>query len=229
MAFPVTSAATTTTFATSVTSMAVNMPASISSGDLLIAAVGVRNAGTWTPPSGWDLLEEKAGGGTVGETGVWYKIADGSEGATQTWTTGTATTAAWHSFKVTTWHGTTPPEYTSTNGDSAAVNPPSLSPSWGSADTLWIALAGSSANTMSFTGSPTDFTGLTTSTASSGGGASNMGSAFRQNATATEDPSAFTTSTNRWWASFTIAVRPSAGASTSIKDFIGGGFIPFAR
>lgn len=228
MAFPTTAPATTTSFTTSVTSMAVNMPSSIASGDLLIAAVGVRNAGTWTLPSGWNVLEEKAGGGGVGETGVWYKIADGSEGATQTWTAGVATTGAWHSFKITDWHGTTPPEYASTNGDSASVNPPSLSPSWGSDDTLWITLAGSSANAMTFSVAPTSFTGLTSTTASSGGGASNMGSAYRQNATATEDPSTFTTSTNRWWSSFTIGIRPSAGVSTSIKDMMGG-FMPFAR
>lgn len=212
MAYPTTAAATTTTFATSVTSMAVNMPASISAGDLLIAAVGVRNAGTWTPPADWQVLEEKTGGGSVGETGVWYKIATGSEGATQTWTAGTATTAAWHVFKITNWHGTTPPEHVAANGDVAAVNPPNVTPSWGSDDNLWIALAGSSAQAMTFTGAPANYTGLTSTTAATGGGTSNIGSAYRTNTAASEDPGTFTTSTNRWWAAFTIAIRPSSGS-----------------
>lgn len=353
MAFPSTTTPTTTSFASSVTSMAVNLPTSISPGDLLIAAGGFRNPGTWTPPrkktsyyldghinfsyetttnpnnlidgniatvgtlgtadnvyiagsnapssgatilsvrarvhngtawqawgnltapgggftwsyvrdklayyvydnsgiigggevfdwddydpvnsipkpasgltiskieievttdeSGWILLNEQAGGGGVGETGVWYRIANGTEESTATWGTSVATTGAWHVYKVTDWHGTTPPEYTSTNGDSVAVNPPSLTPSWGAVDTLWIALAGSSANAMTFSVAPTNYTGLTSTTASSGGGASNMGSAYRQLNASSEDPGTFTTSQNRWWAAFTIAIRPASGGGS---------------
>jgi len=227
MAFPTASAATATTFASSVTSMAVSLPASIASGDLLIAHVGVRNAGTWTLPSGWVALTEQAGGGAVGEMGVWYKIATGSEGASATWTTNTATTAAWQVRKITGWHGTTPPELTATSGDAVAVNPPSRTASWGAADTLWLAVVGSSANTMSFTAAPTNYTSLTTTTASTGGGASNAGSAVRQLNAASEDPGTFTTSTNRWWAAATIAVRPSAGAPATtgqIKVYNGSSF-----
>lgn len=218
---PTVSAATTTSFTTSVTSMPVNLP-SVSSGELLIAAVGVRNAGTWTPPSGWTLLAEQAGGGSVGETGVWYRIADGTEGATATWTAGTATTAAWHVRKVTNWHGTTPPEYTSTNGDAVSVDPPSITPSWGGTDTAFIVFAGSSADSMTFSGAPTNYSDLSSTTASSGGGASNMGSATRATSSTTENPSAFTTSTNRWWAAFTIAVRPAASGGGSLIDATSG-------
>lgn len=216
MAFPSSTSPTTTVFASSVTSMAVNLPASISSGDLLIAHVGVRNAGTWTPPSGWTVLVEQGGGGAVGETGVWYKIATGSEGGSATWTAGVATTAAWQVRKITSWHGTTAPEYASNNGDAVAVNPPSLTPSWGAADTLWLALVGSSANTMNFTGAPANFTDLTSTTASSGGGASNAGSAIRQNNAASEDPGTFTVSQNRWWASVTVGVRPAASGPSPV-------------
>lgn len=216
MAFPTSTTATVTTFTTSVTSMAVNLPGSITAGDLLIAHVGIRNAGTWTAPSGWTLLDEQVGGGTVGKTSVWYKIASGSEGSTATWTAGTATTAAWQVRKITGWHGTTPPEYAKTNGDfTSAPNPPSLTPSWGAADTLWLALVGSSANGMTFTAAPTNYTDLVSTTASSGGGASNAGSAIRQLNAASEDPGTFTTSQNRWWAVFTIAVRPAAAVSAS--------------
>jgi len=203
------STATPTTFTTSVTSMPVNLP-SVSSGDLLIAVGAVRNPGTWTVPTGWTVLNEQAGGGSVGETVAYYRIADGSEGSTATWTAGTATTGAWHVRKITNWHGTTPPEYTSTNGDSASVNPSSITPSWSSSETAFIAFGGSSADVMSFTGAPTNYSDLVSTTASTGGGASNMGSASRVTTASTEDPGTFTTSTNRWWSTFTIAVRPQA-------------------
>lgn len=218
-----------TTFATSVTSMPVNLPPAIVAGELLIAHVGVRNPGTWTVPSGWVLLEEKIGGGSVGETGVWYKVADGTEGATATWTAGTATTAAWQVRKITNWHGTTPPEHTSANGDfTTAPNPPSLSPSWGADDTLWLALAGSSATAMNFTAAPTNYTGLASTVASTGGGASNAGSAIREANTGTEDPGLFTTSQNRWWATFTVAVAPAGGtpppSGSLVKVYTGAAF-----
>lgn len=222
MAFPSATAATATTFAVSVTSMDVNMPASIASGDLLIAHVGVRNAGNWSPPSGWTTLIAQAGGGSVGETGVWYKIASGSEGSVQQWVTNTPTTAAWQVRKITSWHGTTPPEYAAVSGDAASVNPPSVTPSWGAADTLFLALVGSSANTMSFTGAPTNYTSLATTTASTGGGASNAGSATRQLNASSDDPGTFTTSTNRWWAAITVAVRPAAGGGgINNKQYLG--------
>lgn len=223
MAFPTSTTATATVFATSVTSMAISLPASIASGNLLIAHVGVRNAGTWTPPTGWTQLAKQAGGGAVGETVAWYKIATGSEGTSATWTAGTATTAAWQVRKITSWHGTTPPEMTAASGDAVAVNPPSLTPSWGSADTLFLALAGSSADTMNFTAAPTNYTDLVTTAASTGGGASNAGSAIRQLTGASDDPGTFTTSTNRWWAALTVAVRPAAagGGGISNKQYLG--------
>lgn len=214
--------AQTTTFASSVTSMSVNLPPDILSGDLLIAHVGIRNTGTWTAPTGWVSLASQLGGGSVGQTDVWYKVADGSEGSTATWTAGVATTAAWQVRRIISWHGTTPPEAAKTNGDSTtAPNPPSLTPSWGAEDTIWLALAGSAANTMNFTAAPTNYVDLTSTVASSGGGASNAGSAIRQNNTATEDPGVFTTSQNRWWSAITVAVRPagSGGGPTLTNGF----------
>lgn len=226
MAFPTTANPTTTTFATSVTSMNVNMPGSIVAGDLLIASVGVRNPGNWTPPSGWNLLLEQPGGGSVGETVVWYKIADGSEGATLAWSTSVGTTGAWHVYKISNWHGTTPPEVNSVSGDAVAVNPPSLTASWGAEDNLWIALAGSSANGMFFGTAPTNYSGLSSTTAGSGGGASNMGSARRSLNAATEDPGAFASTTNRWWRAVTIVIRPAGSTppSSNTKVKVSGSF-----
>jgi hypothetical protein len=233
MAFPAYQSATDTDFDTSVTSMAVNMPATVDSGDLLIALVSVRNAGTWTKPTGWSDIStvSQAGGGSVGKLNGFYKIADGTEaGTTPTWTASAGTSAAWVVLRITSWHGTTPPEGGTASGDATNANPPSFDPSgWASEDTLWIAVASNSATTGGFTAAPTNYTNLHSNGASSGGAEVSVATATRELAATSDDPGTFTPNSNRFWAAATIAVRPAAGATTSVKDIIGMGIIPFAR
>lgn len=236
MAFPVYESATGTDFATSVTSMAVNMPATVNAGDLLIALVEVRNAGTWsTIPTGWNNITtvSQAGGGSVGKLNGFYKIADGTEdGGTATWVASTGTSAAWLVLKISSWHGTTPPEGTTASGDVTNANPPDFNPTgWDSEDTLWIAVAGNAATgeTTGFTAAPTNYINLISNGASSGGATVNVASSTRELAAASENPGTFTPNSNRFWAAATIAVRPAAGAVTAVKDLIGGGMIPAPR
>lgn len=217
-AFPSPGTPTATQFATSVTSMAVNLPASIASGDLLLAFVEVRNGGTWTVPSGWTQLGTQAGGGSVGKLTVFYKIADGTEGSTATWTASLGTSAVWQVVKVTSWNGSSAPEIsTGASGDVSAANPSSLTPSWGADDTLWFAIAGHAAvSTAAWSAGPSGYSGFLDSGASSGGAAVSLASAYLQKNEATEDPGTFTVSgSNRFWAAFTVAVRPAGGASNS--------------
>lgn len=238
MAFPSADTQVDTDFGTSVTSMPVNMPATVNSGDLLITLVSVRNAGTWTNPSGWDdisTLSQTGGGGGVGKTNGFYKIADGTEaGTTPTWTASVATSAAWQTIRITNWHGTTPPEATTISGDATAANPPNLAPSWGTDDNLWIVVAGHAAvSAAAFTAAPTNYTGFANNGASSGGAAVSIASANRQLNASSEDPGAFTAGgSNRFWASGTIAVRPSGSTpppATVVRDIIKQGFIASPR
>ena len=202
------------------TSFAVNMPSSIASGDLLIALVEVRIGTTWTPASGWNSIStlSQAGGGGVGKLDGWYKIASGTEsGTTPTFTTVNATTAQFHVHRITGWHGTSPPEATTSSGDVSAANPPSLTPSWGADDTLWLAIGGHTAQSLTpWTAAPSGYSGFQMNGASAGGGIAALASSYKQNNSASEDPGAFTLNTpsssnNRYWAAATIAVRPSAG------------------
>jgi len=220
MAFPVLSSATDTDFAFTVTSMAVNLPASISSGDLLVAFSELRNSGTWTVPSGWTEAAAQLGGASVGELTFFYKIADGTEGSTATWTAGTGSSAAWQTYKITGWHGTTPPEAATTSGDySTQPNPPSLTPSWGAADTLWVEVAGNTATVNLTTGASISYSGYTLNTASGGGAQCQVSSAYRENNTATEDPGEMANAGFiRYWAAMTIGIRPSAAASSGIAE-----------
>lgn len=230
MAFPNTAAPTETLFATSVTSMAVNMPATVNAGDLLIAYVQVRNAGTWsTVPSGWNPVPKigggnvsQAGGGSVGKFDAFYKIADGTEdGGTATWIHSTGTSAQWHVRRVTDWHGTTPPEGTTASGDATNANPPSATPSWGSADNLFLVSAGNAATgeTTGFTAAPTNYTGLQSNGGSGGGATVNLATAYRQLTASSDDPGTFTPNSNRFWTASTIVVRP-AGASNESPEVV---------
>lgn len=220
MAFPSLAAAPTATqFGTAVTSMSVNLPSSISAGDLLIASVETRNNATFaTPPTGWTALASQQGGGSAGYLRFWYKIATGSEGSTASWTASISTTAVWQTFRVTSWHGTTPPEITTSNGDSSAANPPSLTPSWGTVDTLWFAIAGHAAvSAAAFTAAPTNYSGFQNNGASSGGSAVSIANSYRQLNAASEDPGAFTAGgSNRFWAAATVAIRPAAASGVTV-------------
>lgn len=228
MAFPTSSSATITQISASLTSHVVNLPASITAGQLLIAVVSVRNLGSWTPPSGWTERASQDSGG-VGELTLFTKIADGSEGSTVTFTSSIATTGAWHVRKISDWYGTLPTTVTdwvakSTNGGGSAstTNPPSLSPAWGSADNLFIEIGQLSAEDRNYTGASTDYTDFTTTNASSGGARATVCSAIRQLTASSDDPSTFTqNNTARYWDSMTIAIRPAdASAPTVNSNFL---------
>lgn len=233
MAFPVLTSTAQTGFASSVLSFPFNMPSSIASGDLLIALVEIRIGTTWTAPAGWTAISTiaQAGGGGVGQLNGWYKIASGTEsGTTPTWTTVNATTAQVHVHRITNWHGTTPPEATTSSGDGTAANPPSLTPSWGADDTLWFAIGGHTAASLTpWSAAPSGYSGFQQNGASAGGGIATLASSYRTNNAPSEDPGAFTVSgSNRYWTAATIAVRPSSGGGGStgqIKTYDGSSFV----
>lgn len=212
--------ATVTTFATSVTSMPVNLPDS-SPGSINIAAVSVRNPGTWTPPTDWVELDSQVGGGTVGELTLFYKEVDGSEGASATWTASVGTTAVWHVRNIPDWHGTTVPESDTSSGDSSAADPPNLTPSWGAETTMWLAIAGhAAATTSAWSAGPSNYSGFQVDGASSGGGAVSIASAYRELNASSEDPGAFTVDgSNRFWAAATVAIRPAGGAAPNTRRY----------
>lgn len=66
-------------------------PAGIVSGELLTAHITFTGATppSNTPPAGWTLRQNIDGGGNV-QTSTWYRIADGSETGSVTWTSTTA-------------------------------------------------------------------------------------------------------------------------------------------
>jgi hypothetical protein len=217
MAYPSPGTPQATSFNSSVSSMAVNMPASTTSGDLLIAVVEVRNPGTWTLPSGWTQLFSPVSAGGVGDLTVFYRTATGSEGGTtETWTASVATTGVWLTVDISGWDGSSTPAYATKNsGGSPSTNSfNTVTPSWGSATTLWLALYGNTANGTTVSSAPSGYSGLTVQSTISGGGSYCCVAYADLQATATsETPGAFSTSSDRWWMTAAIAIKPASGGS----------------
>lgn len=69
---------------TNSTSLAVNKPTSTVAGDLLVTAVSYILGQTLTTLAGWTLVDTQAGSSGV-ELKLFYRVCDGSEGSTFTW------------------------------------------------------------------------------------------------------------------------------------------------
>jgi hypothetical protein len=123
-------------------SVIVDIPVGVP-GDLLLACLSTR-AALFTWPAGWTEFEEVDNGPGTQTMGIGYRIADGTEGSTFTVTSTSGTfNTTWGIYRISQWHGSTPPEkgVAATTSAGTTINPPSLSPSWGSNKTLWIAVA----------------------------------------------------------------------------------------
>jgi hypothetical protein len=228
LAAPVVASVTETAFGTDTTDHYVNMPATVNTGNLLIALFTNDGSATVTTPDGWSLLASTASGSAV-RLSVYYKIAAGTEGGTTVnFVTSASEQAAAQVYRITNWHGTTPPEISTTaTGTSTAPNPASLSPAgWDVADTLWLAVAGQDRGDQSGTTAyPAHYTDGISTLSSSGTENCRTLSARRALATASENPGAFTIPVSEEWVAFTIAVRPAPHDLTISISSTGGGSV----
>jgi hypothetical protein len=163
-------------------------------------------AGTFTR-----LRREASAGSVVHE--IWYKLnADGTEGGVSVSLTLSATgELAYQAVAITGVDTTTAPEIaTSATGNSTSPNSTAITPSWGSADTLFISLLGINTSSGSPTVSayPTNYTGNNSNITE--GSLSGVGVAWatRELAAATDDPGAWTLTAANAWSAQTVAIRP---------------------
>jgi hypothetical protein len=218
MAFPVVSSVANSNDTANTLSRNATLPASIVAGNLIVAFIAAdlaSSATTITMPAGWtDKATQQFG--SVVRCSVFARVADGTEGATVTITTSASEACAWHFYNISSWFGAaagcevgTPAAAGSTNPD-----PPSLTPSWGAADTLWLAGAGNDGN-VAVTAGPASYTNFVNTRWANTAGCG-VSSARRELNTATENPGVFTMTTEQWVA-HTVAIRPAAaggGGST---------------
>jgi hypothetical protein len=222
--------ATTNTSATTTanTSHTLNLPSGIASGDLLIAMLsGYIGSGT-TPvdiswPSGWtEFFEQDASTGSLhlAVAGA-YRKADGTEGASITVTTNLSVRAAHNAYRITgaADPAVQPPEAagTSDTATGTGIDPPSLTPTGGAKDYLWLAVAGWRRTGVSATTDPTNYSSPIEGNSTGNAGGTKLRSLNRQLNAASEDPSAFTLSANsERRVGVTIAVHPAASVDIQV-------------
>lgn len=219
-ATPTAAAPTTTTFASGTTHN-VTMPATVSSGELLLAFFTNDANSTVTTPSGWSRII--TGVRTTQATGsVYAKKATGSEGGTTVnFLTNASRAASANVYRVQGWNGDLGGVVANSvdpGGTTAAPNPASLTTSWGSANNLWFAYAAGS--TWATTTYPGSYTGGTTSTGGSGTTGASTATAQRAVAAATEDPGAFAMTSAQNGMAFTVAVQPALAHTDSYMSTI---------
>jgi len=216
VAFPqvesVTTSAGTTATAT------VDMPESVDAGDLLL--ILLQDFGSdITSPDGWtELYNATHGTYPNGRCAVFVKKAAGTEGGgSVSITLGSYQYWAALTYRISAWSGTiTDVEATGTTGLDDSPNPPSETATWGSADNLFLALAGAGDDDATFSAAPTNYSNLQQQ---AGGGGSNnsceVAGAEREYASASDNPGTFTLSEIEAWHAITVVIKPAAAGGTT--------------
>jgi len=199
-----------------------NLPLGIVSGDWLVVFVTLRLAGTDTThtwPTGWtELFDVPVGSPVQVRFLAARRLADGTEGSTINLSLGAARVATHASARITGADTATPPEAATVAGPNdntnATPDPPNLAPTWGSAETLWLAASGayqSNALSVAVSAYPTNYTGGVDYRRT----ANDVGTAFanRLLTAASENPGTYTLANGCRWIAATVALRPATGAT----------------
>lgn len=206
--FPTVAATNTSNDNVDTSSHTVSLPSGIVAGNLLIV-VFVVNTGSAsiTFPAGWTQITSVVSTDTRLVTR--YREADGTEGATITVTTGDTGRSAHISYRIT---GASPISAQVPEGATlAGSNPPSVTPTGGSKNYLWIVGGGTVADGTGIT-APTNYSSLLGAY-----GSLDCMSARRDLVAVSEDPGAWL-GTGTVDASATIAIHPSALTGVIIKE-----------
>lgn len=204
-----------TTFSSDTTAHAVGMPTTlVEIGDLILTAFVNNGDSTVTTPAGMTLLNSTANS-TLVRSSIYAKIADGTETATTVdFVTSAAEKAAayvWH-FKKDNWYGDITNGIsisTAATGSSTTVSPNAVTQSWGSLESLTIAIAASedAAGTETISAAVANG-GFEYVTAGAATGCLVGYSAIHDNGSTLAAATSFTLSTTEDWIAHTVAIRP---------------------
>lgn len=214
MAFPTVAGTTSSVQSSDTTTHTVSLPGSIAAGELLVVAWGsggLNPGAALTWPGGW-TVKSSTTSSNVG--GRWaYRIADGSEGASISVTSGSVTKSAHRSWRIQ-GHDTTTNALQDQGfwnvGTDAAPNPPGHTPTGGAKDYLWLEFAAAdsgllcSAASASFTNLETAQSGVNVN-ADAG-----LSTARRELNASSTDPAAMTLSGAEGWVAITTAIHPGS-------------------
>lgn len=193
----------------------INLPTNIVAGDLLFIflVIGPTQGGL-TTPSGWTKESQNT------QWILYSKTATGSEGASETISVTLAGSAAYTTMRITGWNSF---EFSFFNGpNNTTPDPPSLAPTWGADDTLWLACFGEGNGNRAVVTYPTNYTNGRNDRWNDGLGFA-LGSATRLLNATSDDPGTYLLNANDIWDGFTIAVEPSvAGGGEDDVTFVDG-------
>lgn len=222
MAFPQVATSASSTETSDTTSHTISLPASIASGDLLVAVITVDASPSvtftgWTKFGDTDDIQD----GTNQAGTMWWKDATGSEGSTDSFTTSAAQESAHCCYRITgaADPSVDPPTITIASEiiNSTTHNPPSHTPGGGAKDYMWIAgVCSDSATTASSYPTNYDSNQVTIAGPNTPGSAGTSVATDEVNA-ASENPAAYTMSRIDSGFPFTVAVWPST-VSESLID-----------
>lgn len=187
------------------TSHTVSLPASLVSGDLLMLLGFTSSSSvTWTTPAGWTASSTGAINGTYV---IFYKVSNGSEGASLTLTSSISTRMQSYVAQISGFKSGSSPSISSVaTGTSLAPQSPSLSPSWGLANTLWFSVVYTSRQVTSWP--------LTDNNVFQ----SEVAVCTQSINTATEAPGAYAVAISGAWGAFTIGIEPAVIYSLSAAE-----------
>lgn len=225
MAFPVVQTTAESATVTAGTSHVITLPSGIQAGDLILIVLdkGSTAATVNAHADYTELLDENAGNGLY----IAYRRAVGGE-SNPTLVTSANTRTATIAFRISDAENpaTQAPQIgTTATGTSLTPDPPSVTPTGGAKDYLWVAFAGMAleeadddtwANTP-----PTNFTPSPPLQKSCGTAGTNLGglilAAYRQANAASQDPGTFGVDTSAAWRAQTIAVHPVPTLPTTVN------------
>lgn len=209
-------------FPTPASSHDVTLPASVDAGDLLLLLTASLDLFAPNPPTGWTTVNK--GGFSTAQLGVYALVATGDEGGTTVNVDipgAEPSPMASQMYRVTNWYGDLSGIEAASFAlaVSAAPDPGVLTPSWGSADTLWLAVVASGDDGALASAAPADYADLlTTQSAATADASCSLASARRALTAASEDPGTFTWAASQSLTATTVAIRPAVTSASVTVD-----------
>lgn len=226
MASPVVEGTAETAVTTAGTSHAITLPASIASTDLVLITSSIGStAATFNALTDWtEIADENA---AIGLKIIWYSGA--GVPSNPTFTSSASTRSATIAWRISGADKTITPEIgTVATGTSATPDPPAVTPTGGSKDYLFIAIAGMAGeeaddDTWGNT-PPTNYLPSPPLQKACGTVGTNLGglivAASRQLTASTDNPGTFGVDVSAAWRAQTIAVHPAPPAAAPIPDLV---------
>lgn len=199
------------------TTKTINLPTGITSGDLLVIVTSHNNnnASPVSYPAGWTELFDLNSTSSISATAA-YRVADGTEGSTIAITLSNDQQTAAIAWRVTGWTGT-PEQNNQYNASTTNQAIPSITPSTGTDDYLYLVADSIDTYIWSVTSYPTGY--INTGTELSGPSGSQCGIAFctrEVTSSTTESPSNLVINNARVGHSCIIAIQGISGGAINV-------------